>query len=46
MYEAGIINPAKADRLAIEHAASITDLFLTTDCIIVPLTIVDVNIGN
>ena len=46
MYEAGIINPAKADRLAIEHAASITDLFLTTDCIIVPLTIMDVNIGN
>ena len=46
MYEAGIINPAKADRLAIEHAASITDLFLTTDCIIAPLTIVDVNIGN
>lgn len=46
MYEAGIINPAKADKLAIEHAASITDLFLTTDCIIVPLTIVDVNIGN
>ena len=46
MYEAGIINPAKADRLAIEHAVSITDLFLTTDCIIVPLTIVDVNIGN
>lgn len=46
MYKAGIINPAKADRLAIEHAASITDLFLTTDCIIVPLTIVDVNIGN
>lgn len=46
MYEAGIVNPAKADRLAIEHAASITDLFLTTDCIIVPLTIMDVNIGN
>jgi len=46
MYEAGIINPAKADRLAVEHAASITDLFLTTDCIIAPLTIVDVNIGN
>ena len=46
MYKAGIINPAKADRLAIEHAASVTDLFLTTDCIIVPLTIVDVNIGN
>lgn len=46
MYEAGIINPAKADRLAIEHAASITDLFLTTDCIIVPLQIMDINIGN
>lgn len=46
MYEAGIINPVKADRLAIEHAASITDLFLTTDCIIAPLTIVDINIGN
>lgn len=46
MYKSGIINPAKADRLAIEHAASITDLFLTTDCIIAPLNIIDVNIGN
>ena len=44
MYEAGIINPAKADRLAIEHAASVTDLFLTTDCIIVPLQIAELNI--
>ena len=44
MYEAGIINPAKADRLAIEHAASIADLFLTTDCIIVPLQIAELNI--
>lgn len=46
MYQTGIVNPAKADRLAIEHAASITDLFLTTDCIIVPLQIMDINIGN
>ena len=44
MYETGIINPAKADRLAIEHAASVTDLFLTTDCIIVPLQIAELNI--
>ena len=44
MYEAGIINPAKADRLAIEHAASVSDLFLTTDCIIVPLQIAELNI--
>ena len=44
MYEAGIINPAKADRLAIEHAASVTNLFLTTDCIIVPLQIAELNI--
>lgn len=44
MYDAGIINPAKADRLAIEHAASVTDLFLTTDCIIVPLQIAELNI--
>ena len=44
MYEVGIINPAKADRLAIEHAASVTDLFLTTDCIIVPLQIAELNI--
>lgn len=46
MYDAGIINPLKSDRLAFEHAVSIADLFLTTDCMIVPLTIVDVNIGN
>ena len=44
MYDAGIINPAKADRLAIEHATSVTDLFLTTDCIIVPLQIAELNI--
>lgn len=44
MYKAGIINPAKADRLAIEHAASVTNLFLTTDCIIVPLQIAELNI--
>lgn len=44
MYKAGIINPAKADKLAIEHAASVTDLFLTTDCIIVPLNITELNI--
>ena len=44
MYKVGIINPAKADRLAIEHAASVTDLFLTTDCIIVPLQIAELNI--
>ena len=44
MYKSGIINPAKADRLAIEHAASVTDLFLTTDCIIVPLQIAELNI--
>lgn len=44
MYDAGIINPAKADRLAIEHAASVTDLFLTTDCVIVPLQIAELNI--
>lgn len=43
MYKAGIINPVKADRLAVEHAASIANLFLTTDCIIVPLQITEIN---
>jgi chaperonin GroEL len=36
MFEEGIINPAKADRLAWETAASIANLFLQTACVIVP----------
>lgn len=36
MLDKGIINPAKADRLAWEAACSIANLFLQTACVIVP----------
>lgn len=36
MYEAGIIDPAKAARLALENSVSIGNLFLSTQCVIVP----------
>ena len=34
MYEAGIIDPAKVTRTALENAASIASLILTTECLI------------
>lgn len=36
MYKSGIIDPAKASRLALENASSVTNLFLSTECVIVP----------
>ena len=35
LYEAGVIDPAKVARVALENAASIAGLFLTTECLIV-----------
>lgn len=35
MYEAGIIDPAKVTRVALENAVSIATTFLSTECIIV-----------
>ena len=35
MYEAGIINPAKSDRLALENALSVLYLYLSSSCLIV-----------
>ena len=34
MRKAGIIDPAKVARVALENAASIAGLFLTTECLI------------
>ena len=34
MYEAGIIDPTKVTRIALENAASIAALLLTTECVI------------
>ena len=34
MYKAGIIDPAKVVRVAIEHAASVAGMLLTTECLI------------
>jgi chaperonin GroEL len=31
----GVIDPAKAVRVALENAASVAGLFLTTECVIV-----------
>jgi chaperonin GroEL len=34
-YEAGVIDPAKVARVALENAASIAGMFLTTECVLV-----------
>ena len=34
MYAAGVIDPAKVSRVALENAASIAGMFLTTECVI------------
>jgi chaperonin GroEL len=35
LFEAGVIDPAKVTRIALENAASIAGMFLTTDCVLV-----------
>ncbi len=35
MFQAGVIDPAKVTRVALENAASIAGMFLTTECLIV-----------
>lgn len=35
MYKAGIIDPTKVTRVALENAASVASVLLTTDCVIV-----------
>ncbi len=37
MYEAGVIDPTKVSRVALENAASVAGMFLTTECAIVDL---------
>ena len=34
MFEAGIIDPTKVARVALENAASIASMFLTTECVL------------
>jgi chaperonin GroEL len=34
LYQAGVIDPAKVTRVALENAASIAGMFLTTECVI------------
>ena len=34
MLEAGIIDPTKVSRVALENAASIASMFLTTECVL------------
>ena len=34
MYEAGVIDPTKVSRVALENAASVAGMFLTTECAI------------
>nr|YP_009297841.1 chaperonin GroEL [Kumanoa americana]AOM67575.1 chaperonin GroEL [Kumanoa americana] len=41
MFEAGIIDPAKVTRSALQNAASISSMVLTTDCIVVDNLIED-----
>ena len=35
MIEAGVIDPAKVSRVALENAASIAGMFLTTECVLI-----------
>jgi len=35
LFEAGVIDPAKVTRIALEHAASVARMFLTTECVLV-----------
>ena len=35
LYAAGVVDPAKVTRVALENAASIAGMFLTTECVIV-----------
>ena len=35
LYESGVIDPAKVTRIAMENAASIAGMFLTTECVLV-----------
>lgn len=34
LYESGVIDPAKVTRVALENAASIAGMFLTTECVV------------
>ena len=34
MFEAGVIDPTKVSRVALENAASVAGMFLTTECAI------------
>jgi chaperonin GroEL len=34
MYEAGVIDPTKVTRVALENAASIAGMLLTTECVL------------
>jgi len=34
LYEAGVIDPTKVARIALENAASVAGLFLTTECVV------------
>ena len=35
LFEAGVIDPAKVSRVALENAASIAGMFLTTECVLI-----------
>ena len=37
LFEAGVVDPAKVTRVALENAASVAGMFLTTECVIVDL---------
>jgi chaperonin GroEL len=35
LYKAGVIDPTKVARVALENAASVAGMFLTTECVLV-----------
>jgi chaperonin GroEL len=37
LFKAGVIDPTKVTRIALENAASVAGMFLTTECVLVDI---------
>ena len=46
MYQAGIIDPSKAARLALENSSSIANLFISTECLITDIPVTTLPVFN
>ena len=43
MLKAGIIDPKKVTRIALENAASVAGMILTTECAVVDLSLIHIS---